>query len=210
MKLWSAEKTARFYVVSSALFGALTTGVGVFFACGFPIASKGGVFGVTYAVVNSMFLVLAAGMALYLRLRGRRGLAALRACCAAAVAVPLAATAWSVGTLGQIVWVLALQPAMFAFAAHALATRRLERGDDSPLMPGAERLAGATWKEVLLVYLCAAALTALLYAVFGGDHPLFRSHDGWSAEAGREEADVDVTPPRPADIDVDWGSGREP
>lgn len=205
MKLWSAEKTARRMTVFLVLYGSVMTAVGVFFACGFPIASKGGVFGVTYAAVNSMFLVLAAGMALYLRLRGRRGLAALRACCAVAVAVSLAATAWSVGTLGQIVWVLALQPAMFAFAAHALATRRLERGDDSPLMPGAERLAGATWKEVLLVYLCAAALTALLYAVSGGDLPLFRSHDGWSAGAGREEAGVDVTPPRPADIDAGWG-----
>lgn len=205
MKLWSAEKTAKGLSVFLLMCGVIISGAGAFLAGGVPYEDGVDPALAALSVSGVSYLAQSAGMALYLRIRGRKGLVCLGSFCLLSLGLAVASAVLSDGKFGARTLLLVLVPLVSAIGSYALAARRLERGDDSPLMPGVERLAGATWKEVLLVYLCAAALTALLYAVFGGDHPLFRSHDGWSAGAGREEASVDVTPPRPANIDADWG-----
>lgn len=208
MKLWSAEQSAKGLSVFLLMCGAIISGTRAFFAGGVPYEDGVDPALAALSVNGVSYLAQSAGMALYLRTRGRKGLVCLGSFCLLSLGLAVASVVLSDGKFGTRTLLLVLVPLVSAIGSYALAARRLERGDDSPLLPGSKSLAKMTWKEVLLVYLCAAALTALLYAVFGGDHPLFRSHDGWSAEAGREEAGVEVAPPRPADIDVDWGGGQ--
>lgn len=167
MKLWTSEQTARYMVIGLALFGALMTGLGVFICTASLGDEKYAPIGAAYAVINSMFLVQAAGLGAYLRLRGRRGVCILRVCCVASVIVAVAAGLFSWDAFGALVWLVAPMPVATASLAHALAVRRIERGDDSPLMPGAEHMASTTWKEAFVIFLVCLMLAFAVSAVFG-------------------------------------------
>lgn len=167
MKLWTSEQTARYMVIGLALLGVLMNGFGVLICTASLGDEKYATIGAAYAAINSMFLVQAAGLGAYLRLRGRRGVRVLRACCVASVIVAVAAGLVSRDAFGALVWLVAPMPVATASLAHALAVRRIERGDDSPLMPGAEHMASTTWKEALVIFLVCLMPTFAVSAVFG-------------------------------------------
>ena len=104
MKLWTSEQTARYTVIGLALLGVLMTGLGVFICTASLGDEKYATIGAAYAAINSMFLVQAAGLGAYLRLRGRRGVRVLRACCVASVIVAVAAGLVSRDAFGALVW----------------------------------------------------------------------------------------------------------
>ena len=167
MKLWTAEQTARrmtaFLMVSGLVF---VVGFG-FLAC---LNIREGRVNVTFlalAVIGLALLVQASGMVYYLRRRGRSGVRGLSGCCIASVAIGVITAFVSRDEYGSLALLVPAPPIMFAPLSYALATRRLERGDPSPLMPGAERLAKTTWKEILFVYLVAIVVMLALYAVSG-------------------------------------------
>lgn len=167
MKLWTSEQTARYMVIGLALLGVLMNGFGVLICTASLGDEKYATIGAAYAAINSMFLVQAAGLGAYLRLRGRRGVRVLRACCVASVIVAVAAGLVSRDAFGALVWLVAPMPVATAPLAHVLAVRRIERGDDSPLMPGAEHMASTTWKEALVIFLVCLMLAFAVSAVFG-------------------------------------------
>lgn len=167
MKLWTSEQTARYMVIGLALLGVLMNGFGVLICTASLGDEKYATIGAAYAAINSMFLVQAAGLGAYLRLSGRRGVRVLRACCVASVIVAVAAGLVSRDAFGALVWLVAPMPVATASLAHALAVRRIERGDDSPLMPGAEHMASTTWKEALVIFLVCLMPTFAVSAVFG-------------------------------------------
>lgn len=167
MKLWTSEQTARYMVIGLALLGVLMNGFGVLICTASLGDEKYATIGAAYATINSMFLVQAADLGAYLRLRGRRGVRVLRACCVASVIVAVAAGLVSRDAFGALVWLVAPMPVATAPLAHVLAVRRIERGDDSPLMPGAEHMASTTWKEALAIFLICLMLAFAVSAVFG-------------------------------------------
>lgn len=167
MKLWTSEQTARYMVIGLALLGVLMNGFGVLICTASLGDEKYATIGAAYATINSMFLVQAADLGAYLRLRGRRGVRVLRACCVASVIVAVAAGLVSRDAFGALVWLVAPMPVATAPLAHVLAVRRIERGDDSPLMPGAEHMASTTWKEALAIFLVCLMLAFAVSAVFG-------------------------------------------
>lgn len=81
--------------------------------------------------------------------------------------VTVAAGLVSRDAFGALVWLVAPMPVATAPLAHVLAVRRIERGDDSPLMPGAEHMASTTWKEALVIFLVCLMLAFAVSAVFG-------------------------------------------
>lgn len=167
MKLWTSEQTARYMVIGLALLGVLMNGFGVLICTASWGDEKYAPVGAAYAVINSMFLVQAAGLGAFLRLRGRRGVRVLRACCVASAIVAVAAGLVSRDSFGALAWLVAPMPVATAPLAHVLAVRRIERGDDSPLMPGAEHMASTTWKEALVIFLVCLMLAFAVSAVFG-------------------------------------------
>lgn len=167
MKLWTSEQTARYMVIGLALLGVLMNGFGVLICTASLGDEKYATIGAAYATINSMFLVQAADLGAYLRLRGRRGVRVLRACCVASVIVAVAAGLVSRDAFGALVWLVAPMPVATAPLAHVLAVRRIERGDDSPLMSGAEHMASTTWKEALVIFLVCLVLAFAVSAVFG-------------------------------------------
>ena len=168
MKLWTAEQTARRMTVFLVLYGVLMTGAGIAL-CITESRSPRGVDprAIFWSILNSATLLLAVGMALYLRIRGRKGVIALRACCVASAAIEVAVGLLAGDAFGSLIWVLVTPMLALSALACALVMRRLERGDPSPLMPGAENLL-MTRKEIILMYLALVVIGVLVYIVLGG------------------------------------------
>lgn len=171
MKPWTAERTAKalpFFLIAS---GALAIGLGAFLA--YCTAKIGAVDArdLSIVAVGTSFLIQSAGVLSYLRLRGKRGMRRLLVISFLSLAPPLAlcsvASMEFGGEFGGYAFLLAGLPLCSAALTHLLVTRRIEPGDDSPLlMPAAAQRGMPTWGEVVGIFLLCAAVYFLFDFVF--------------------------------------------
>lgn len=162
MKPWTAERTARalpFFLIAS---GALAVGLGAFLAY---CTAKIGVVDsrdLSIVAVGTSFLVQSAGVLFYLRIRGKRGMRWLLVISFLSLVPPLvlfAVTSMEFGgEFGAYAFLLMGLPLCSAILTHLLVARRIEPGDESPLLMSAAAQRGMpAWGEVVgILLLCAA------------------------------------------------------
>lgn len=168
MKLWTAEQSARALMALLLAYGALMSGTGIIVGAAVSHGNGIGPREFTFVLHGVPFLIQALAMATYLKLRGRRGRFGLMIGCLVSLAFAGASIAASDGALGSLAPLLFIAPLISAISVYMLAARRLECGNSAPLMPGSDKMAKMSWKQIVLIYLGAAVFLALLMLVFGG------------------------------------------
>lgn len=167
MKLWSAEQSARASLALLLVYGALMSGTGIIVSVAVSHGNGIGPREFTLVLHGVPFLIQAFAMATYLKLRGRRGRIGLMIGCFVSLAFAGASIAASDGTLGSLAPLLFVAPLISAVSVNMLVARRLECGNSAPLMPGSDKMAKMSWKQIVLIYLGAVVFLALLMLVFG-------------------------------------------
>jgi|GEM_PF-7082297 len=204
---WSIAKTLKYFVCFCVIFGLilLAGGIALLNEAKSVLQIKTMWFAVVPVVFGLSFLALSAAVAFHLRLRSDLSRTIVRVCCvlASLCAVPASFALMPAGQGRYVVAAVWIVPA-HAYVVYALIEKRLERGDESPLVaipPGME--GPIRWRKILLIYALAAlvamAVSAIANAMAPGGGRAAGEAEAQAAAAARAAAEAQ------AEAEARWG-----